>query len=68
MGKQIVEWIKSLSTVKLLLLCLFGLIFLDMILYYISIIAGRTPSPYPILYEIINLLKEIRVTPAGAIN
>lgn len=62
-----IDWIKELSTFKLLLLIVGFLLIGDMLFYYIGAFTDRTTAPYPILYEIFSLLKEIKVT-GGAVN
>lgn len=57
------EWVKSLSVAKLIILGMSSIIFVDMSLYYFSALIGRPIAPYPFLYEIISLLKEVHIGP-----
>lgn len=63
MGMEIKEFIAQMSTVKIIVLIFTALIFTDMLFYYLASIIGRNPSPYPIIYEMFSLLKEIRIDP-----
>lgn len=58
---RISEWFFSLSVGKFLAVSVVMLIFLDMACYYIGAFFGRTTPPYPILFEFMQLLKEIHI-------
>lgn len=60
----LIDWVKELSFLKLFLLFIGLLIFCDMFFYYVGAFMGKPAEPYPILYEIFTLLKEVRITPA----
>ena len=52
------EWISNLSLLKLLAIVFLAMLFFDMVFYYLNALFGRTTPPYPILHEILNMLKE----------
>ena len=59
------NFLTGLSTVKIIVLVLCSLLVLDMVCYYFGSFIGRTTDPYPVLHDIIGLVKEIHVIPAG---
>ena len=59
------ELIANLSTLKIIIIVLSSMLFLDMVCYYIGSFIGRTTAPYPVLHDLIELIKEIHVIPTG---
>lgn len=66
MALKLYEWLTNLNGWKLILICFFTLIFIDMSFYYLNALFGRTTEPYPVLYEIIKIMKEPHLYRLGA--
>lgn len=61
--KALGEWLYNMSTGKLVFVALACLLFIDMAMYYVTGIFGKSLPPYPILKDLFDLLREIRITP-----
>lgn len=59
----IVDWFTKVSGWKIFLVTLCAILFADMLFYYIAAFLGKPTPPYPILYEVFSLLKEINISP-----
>lgn len=53
--------IQAMSVVKLILLAVLIMLFLDMLNYYISAFFGRASEPYPLLYEMIKWIHNLNI-------
>lgn len=55
------DWLANLSVWKLLLLMFLGMLFFDMVFYYINAFFGRSTPPYPLLHEILDVIRSWKI-------
>lgn len=63
--KKLGDWLINMSLGKLTLVSIAMLLLIDIIMYYISGLFGRSLPPYPLLRDIFDFLKSIKFTPVG---